>query len=340
MQSEYRGIWVYSCHQDGRIARSTLELLAKGRQLADKIQVDLSALLLGCGVEPLARELISYGADKVYLAEHERLKTYSTLPYARVIAELIKRERPEIVLFTADTTGRDLAPRIAARLETGLTADCTDLDIGDFEDKTSGKRYERVLYQIRPAFGGDVMATIVNPERRPQMATVRRGIFEPLEKDTTREGQIIRCGVELDESDLLVEVLETARKERETSLENARIIVSGGRGVGGPEGFKLIRELAEVLGAEVGASRAAVDAGWISYSHQVGLTGQTVKPDVYIACGISGAIQHLVGMKNSKKIIAINKDPKAPIFDVADYGIVGDLFEVIPKLIEKLKERG
>lgn len=339
MKSEYRGVWVYATHRDRKIAKSTLELLAKGRQLADKIHVDLSAVLLGYHIEPLAHELIGYGADKVYLAEHEKLEVYSTLPYAKVVSELIRREKPEIVLFAADTTGRDLAPRIAAKLETGLTADCTDLDIGDYEDKISGKRYEKVLNQIRPAFGGDIMATIVNPERRPQMATVRQGIFEPLERDAERKGQIIRCEVELEESDLVVEVLETVKKERETNLENAKVIVSGGRGVGGPEGFKLIKELAAVLGAEVGASRAAVDAGWISYSHQVGLTGQTVKPDVYIACGISGSIQHLVGMKNSKKIIAINKDPKAPIFEVADYGIVGDLFEVIPKLIEKLKTR-
>ncbi|MFQ6116183.1 MAG: electron transfer flavoprotein subunit alpha/FixB family protein [bacterium] len=334
MERRYKGIWVYTGHRDKKINKPTLELLAKGRQ----IKVDLSALLLGYEIQPLAHELISYGADKVYLAEHEKLKTYSTIPYAKVLTELIKKEEPEIVLFAADTTGRDLAPRIAARLETGLTADCTDLDIGDYQDKTSGKRYEKVLYQIRPAFGGDIMATIVSPERHPQMATVRQGIFEPLKKNTKRKGEIIRCKVELEESDLVVEVLKIIRKEKETNLENAKIIVSGGRGIGGPESFKLIKELADVLDAEVGASRAAVDAGWISYSHQVGLTGQTVKPDIYIACGISGAIQHLVGMKNSKKIIAINKDPKAPIFNVADYGIIGDLFEIIPKLTEKLKD--
>jgi len=338
MESEYKGIWVYASHQDNKINKSTLELLAKGRQLADKIEVDLSAVLLGYEVESLVHELISHGADKVYLAEHEKLKTYSTIPYAKVLTELIREEKPEIVLFAADTTGRDLAPRVATRLETGLTADCTDLDMGDYQDKMSGKRYERVLYQIRPAFGGDIMATIVNPERRPQMATVRRGIFEPLKRDSEREGKVIRWEVKLEENDSVVEVLEVIRKEKETSLEDAKIIVSGGRGVGGPEGFKLIKELADLLGAQVGASRAAVDAGWISYSHQVGLTGQTVKPDIYIACGISGAIQHLVGMKNSKKIIAINKDPKAPIFNVADYGIVGDLFEIIPKLMEKLKD--
>lgn len=337
MKKEYSSIWVIAEHQDRKINRPTLELLGKARGLADKVKVDLSAVLVGYEVKPLACELISYGADKVYLVEHEKLKNYTTIPYAKVLTDLIKKEKPEIVLFVADTTGRDLAPRIAARLETGLTADCIDLDIGDFEDKVNGRKYENILYQIRPAFGGDIMATIVNPEHRPQMATVRPGTFEALERDPTRRGEIIPYKVELEDSDFITEVLEVVRKEREINLDEAKIIVSGGRGVGGAEGFNLIKELAELLGAEVGASRAAVDAGWIPYSHQVGLTGQTVKPNIYIACGISGAIQHLVGMKNSKKIIAINKDPKAPIFDVVDYGIVGDLFEIIPKLIEKLK---
>lgn len=337
LKKEYSGIWVYAGHLDGKLIMSTLELLGKGRELSDKIDADLAAILVGYEVRSLADELISYGADKVYLAEHEKLRDYTTMPYARVLCDLIRKEKPEIVLFVADTTGRDLAPRIAARLETGLTADCTDLDIGDYEDKITGKKYEKVLYQIRPAFGGDVMATIVNPEHRPQMATVRPGAFTALKKDPERRGEIISYKVELKDTDHVTEVLEVVRKEREINLENAEIIVSGGRGVGSMEGFKLIKKLAHVLGAQVGASRAAVDAGWIPYSHQVGLTGQTVKPDIYIACGISGAIQHLVGMKNSKIIVAVNKDPKAPIFDVADYGIVGDLFEVVPKLIEKIK---
>lgn len=337
MKGEHRGIWVYANHQDKKVKKSALELLAKGRQLADKIGVDLSALLFGFEIESLAPKLIERGADKVYLVENERIETYSTLPYAHVLTELIKREKPEILLFPADTTGRDLAPRIAARLEIGLTADCTDLEIGDWRDKKNGKEYEKILYQIRPAFGGDVIATIVNPERRPQMATVRQGMFEPLEKDTSRTGKIIPQEIKFGEDCFFVDILDTIRKDDEMSLENARIIVSGGRGVGGPMGFKLIKELADLLGAEVGASRAAVDAGWISYGHQVGLTGQTVRPDVYIACGISGAIQHLIGMKNSKRIIAINKDANSPIFKAADYCIVGDLFEIIPKLIERLK---
>jgi electron transfer flavoprotein alpha subunit len=337
MKEKYSGIWVYAGHQDKKINKSTLELLGKGRELADKINVDLSAILVGCDVRSLANELVSYGADKVYLAEHEKLKNYTTMPYAKVLSDLITKKRPEIVLFTADTTGRDLAPRIAARLRTGLTADCTDLDIGDYEDKVSGKKYENVLFQIRPAFGGDVMATIVNPEHRPQMATVRPGTFEIIERNLKKRGEIILYKVELEDSNNIIEVLEKNRKEKGINLEKAKIIVAAGRGVGSAEGLNLIKELANVLGAQVGASRAVVDAGWTPYSHQVGLTGQTVKPDIYIACGISGAIQHLVGMKNSKKIIAINKDLKAPIFEVADYGILGDLFEVIPKLIERLK---
>ena len=337
MGKEYSGIMVCAEHQDGKIDKSTLELLGKGQELADKIKTDLSAALMGCEVGQLAPELTSYGADKVYVIEHEKLKDYTTVPYAKALANLIEKEKPEIVLYTADTTGRDLAPRVAAKLETGLTADCTDLDIGDFEDKIAGKKYVNVLYQIRPALGGDVMATIVNPERRPQMATVRPGTFEALEKNQSKTGEIIHFKTELEDDDQATEVLEIIRKEKEVILEDAKIIVGGGRGVGSAEGFKIIRELAEVLDGEVGATRAAVDAGWIPYNNQVGLTGQTVKPDIYIACGISGAIQHLVGIKNSKKIIAINKDPKAPIFEVADYGIVGNLHEVVPKLIEKIK---
>lgn len=339
MGREYEGIWVFASHQPEKINKSTLELIAKGRELAGKLGVDLSVVLAGCEVSQFADMLVKYGADKVYLVEHEKLREYSTIPYADVVTQLIRQEKPEIVIFPADTIGRDLAPRVAARLETGLTADCTDLDIGDFEDKQSGKTYENVLYQIRPAFGGDIIATIVNPEQRPQMATVRPGTFEPLAEDATREGQIVSCDIEPAESDLTAEILEVIREEKESGLENAKIIVGGGRGVGGSEGFNLIKELADILGGEVGATRGAVDAGWISYNHQVGQSGQTVRPDLYIACGISGAIQHLVGIKNSKKIIAINKDPNAQIFSAADYGIVGDIFEILPQLIAKIKSQ-
>lgn len=336
MKNECGSIWVCAGHYDKRINKSTLELLAKGRSLADKINVPLSAVLLGYSVRSLADELIHYGSDNVYLFEHKTLEHYTTQAYAQVITYLIKKEKPGIVLFAADTTGRDLAPRIAARLEIGLTADCADLNVGNYENKASGRTYKNVLYQIRPAFGGDVMATIVTPEHRPQMATVRPGTFEPLERDLKRRGEVISCNVDLQHKEN-TEILEIIRKEKETHLEDAKIIVGGGRGVGGPGGFNLLRELADVLDAHVGATRAAVDAGWISYNHQIGQTGQTVRPDIYLACGISGAIQHLVGIKNAKTIIAINKDPNAPIFDVADYGVVGDLFELIPKLIEKLE---
>jgi len=334
------GVWVYVECEEGRVKSSSLELLGLGRVIADRMGAELSAVLIGWGVRGLARELIAYGADKVYVAEHEALKYYTTLPYAKVLTDLILRESPEVVLFAANTTGRDLAPRVAARLKTGLTADCIALDVGDYKDALSGKYYEKILYQMRPAFGGDVIATIVVPERRPQMATVRPGSFEIPAKDPRREGEVITFEVKFEGSELVAEVVKLVKEREEVNLRDAKIIVSGGGGVGGPEGFNLLRGLAELLGAQIGASRAAVDAGWISYGHQIGLTGQIVKPEIYIACGISGAIQHVVGIKASKTIIAINSDPNAPIFEYADYGIVGDLFQVIPALIEKLKERG
>lgn len=337
MDGEYHGIWIYASHSSEKIHKSTLELLSKGRELASKLNVGISVILAGANVAQFADMLVHYGADKVYVAENESLREYSTIPYANVVTQLIRQEKPEIVLFPADIDGRDLAPRVAARLETGLTADCTDLDIGDFTDNKSGTTYENILYQIRPAFGGDIIATIVNPEWRPQMATVRPGTFLPLEEDTTRQGDVIFCEVDVPDSDIAAEIMEVIREEKESHLENAKIIVSGGRGIGSAEGFKLIGELASLLGGEVGASRGAVDAGWITYAHQVGQSGQTVAPDLYIACGISGAIQHLVGIKNAKKIIAINKDPNAQIFNAADYCICGDLFEVLPSLIARIK---
>jgi len=317
--------------------KSAMELLGKARKLADKIGADLSAILIGFGIKSLSHEPISYGANRVYIVDHERLANYTTTPYARILGDLIRVEKPGIVLFSADANGRDLAPRIAARLETGLTADCVDLDIGDFEDKESGNKYRNILLQIVPAFSGNVMATIVNPARRPQMATVRPGTFEVPNKDLDRRGEVVPCEVELKEGDNDVEVLEIIKKENVVSFDGARIVVAGGRGVGGIKGLNLLRDLADVLGAEVGASRAAVDAGWISPDHMVGIGGKTVRPDIYIACGISGTMHHVMGIKNSKMIIAINKDPNAPIFDVADYFIVGDMFDVVPKLIERIQ---
>lgn len=330
-------IFVFVEQHDKKITESSLELLGKGRQLADKTKFKLSAILLGDGVKELADEIIKYGADTIYLAEHEELKDYSVLPYTRVITDIITKEKPEIVLYAATTTGRELAPRIAARLKTGLTADCTGLEIDDYEDANK-KNYENILFQIRPAFGGDVIATIITPEHRPQMATVRPGTFDIPKKDSSRKGKIITCDVELKEEDKITAILESVKKRREIDIKSAKIIVAGGRGAG-PEGFDLIKKLADLIGAEVGASRAAVDAGWVSYGHQVGLSGQAVKPDLYIACGISGTVQHVAGMKDSRVIIAINKDPEAQIFKFAHYGIVGDLFKVIPRLIEGVWNR-
>lgn len=335
--AEHKGVWVYVEQNDKEISRVSLELLGKGKELADKLETKLSGILLGKDVKDLAQEVIAYGADQVYLAEHKELENYRTLPYTRIISDLIKKEKPEVVIYGASTTGRDLAPRIAARIETGLTADCTELEIDDYEDK-QGNKYEKTLLQKRPAFGGNIFATIVSPDHKPHMATVRPGVMDMLEKDTKRKGKVITVKPKIAKDDLVAVVEEITRQKKSVNLADAKIIISGGRGVGGAEGFDVIRKFADYLGAEVGASRATVDAGWIDYSHQVGQTGQTVKPELYIACGISGAIQHMAGMKSSRKIIAINKDKEAPIFKIADYGIVGDLFQVIPKLIEKLDE--
>ncbi len=333
-----RTVLVYVEVSDGKIEDHSLELIGKARELATKGGMDVGALVVGHGVRELARELIYRGADEVHVVDDPRLGTYRLLPYTKAVAHVVGATSPEVVLFSATVVGRELAPRVAARLRTGITADCTDVDIGSWTDPLSGRVYENILYQIRPTFGGEIMAAIVTPQHRPQMATVRPGLFPIPQRDETRSGRVVEWSVELDEDSLdSIEVLEVRREMRKVDLKSAKIIVSGGRGAG-PKGFELVRELAKLLGGEVGASRAAVDAGWISYDHQVGLTGQTVKPDIYIAVGISGAVQHIVGMKDSKIVIAINKDPEAPIFRVADYGIVGDLFVVLPKLIEKLKQ--
>jgi len=330
-------ILVYAEVVEESVAEPSLELIGRARELAYKHGFSVSAMLVGYGVRKLADELVYRGADEVHVVDDEALSKYNLLLYTRAIVDVVKAEEPEIFLFPATTTGRELAPRVAARLGTGITADCTAIEIGDYVDPITGKMYERLLYQIRPTFGGTIMAAIVTPSHRPQMATVRPGVYSIPPRDTSRSGRIKEWTIEFAERDAeYVEVLEVKREKRKVDLRSARIIVSGGRGAR-PEGFKLIRELAELLGGEVGASRAAVDAGWISYDHQVGLTGQTVKPDIYIAVGISGAIQHIVGMKDSKIVIAINKDPEAPIFRVADYGLVGDLFAILPRLIEKLK---
>ncbi|ERM91730.1 electron transfer flavoprotein subunit alpha [Caldanaerobacter subterraneus subsp. yonseiensis KB-1] len=327
--SEYKDIWVFVEQREQKLMNVSLEILGEARRLADKKGVKACAVLVGYEVKGLAEELIKYGADVVYVIDHPLLKNYTTDAYTKVICDLANSLKPEVILYGATYIGRDLAPRIAARMRTGLTADCTALDIDE----------NGLLLQIRPAFGGNLIATIICPERRPQMATIRPGVMKKALMDEGRRGEVIEIKPVIEEKDIRTEIISIIKEARQkVNLEEADIIVSGGRGIGGPEGFKLIEELAEVLGGVVGASRAAVEAGWISSDHQVGQTGKTVRPKLYIACGISGAIQHIAGMGGAKTIVAINKNPDAPIFKIADYGIVGDLFKVIPALIEEIKE--
>jgi electron transfer flavoprotein alpha subunit len=333
-----RDVWVFIEQQGGNVAVVSLELLTKARELADQLGGRVGALVFGHRVADLTETVIQYGANVVYLADHAELALYRTLPYARVAIDLVQELQPYIILLGATPTGRDLAPRIASACWAGLTADCTSLKIGDFERR--GTVYEDLLYQIRPAFGGNIIATIVNPEMHPQMATVREGVMKLGQPDSTREGTVVTIEPQFLEGDLALQVLDQTMRLPTCDLKNAPIIVSGGMGVGSAENFQLIRDLAEVLGGEVGASRAAVDAGFISHDHQVGQTGVTVRPRLYIACGISGAVQHRAGMDQSSKIIAINTDPNAPIFQVAHYRIVGDLNEVIPKMIDAYRQSG
>ena len=328
--SAYRGVAVFAETRGKTLAKVAFELLGCGRALADAKKVPLSAMLVGSAVKPLAQELIYHGADRVVVVEDPRLLNYSTAPFCRALTSIIQQDKPEIVLIGASGIGRDLAPRVSNRLRTGLTADCTGLAIED----PSG-----LLLQTRPAFGGNIMATIACPNHRPQMATVRPGVMKPLTRDESRKGEIRVSRIAIKDTDLKVIIKEVIRKAGKiVDLSEARVIVSGGRGVGGTKGFEAIRELAEVMGGQVGASRAAVEAGWIDHDHQVGQTGKTVCPKIYIACGISGQIQHLVGMQSSDIIVAINKDPHAPIFTVATYGIVGDLFEILPELTRRFRE--
>jgi electron transfer flavoprotein alpha subunit len=327
--SSYRDVWVFAEQKDGVIDSAAFELLGVGRHLADQLGQDLAAVLIGNKVRPLAQQLIAYGADKVYWLDHADLERFNDELYADNLSYLIERYRPNIVLLAATVYGRSLGPRVAARIGTGLTADCTGLEI-DADTRN--------LMQTRPAFGGNLMATIICPDHRPQMATVRPRVMKPLEPDSERSGRILRQQAQL-KQDLKTRVLQVVEEAGEiVNLLEADIIVSGGRGLGDPKNFALIEELAQTLGGAVGASRAAVDAGWIPYSHQVGQTGKTVGPKVYFACGISGAVQHLAGMSSSDIIVAINKDPDAPIFKVATYGIVGDVLEILPLITKEFKK--
>jgi len=328
--SAYQGVWVWVEQFNSEAGSISWEMVGQGRTLADELETDLTACVLGHNVEEIAKQAIEYGADRVLLVDDPTLEAYRTEPYTAVLVGLVREYKPETFLLGASARGRDLAGAVATELRTGLTADCTGLTI---EPETNN------LLQTRPAFGGNIMATIICPNYRPQMSTVRHRVFEMPNPDPNRTGEIVRKPAILGESDVASKVVDFIVQEGDVNLADAMIIVSGGRGVKGPEGFEPIQELATVLGGAVGASRAAVDAGWIPYAHQVGQTGRTVRPDLYIACGISGAIQHLAGMQTSRVIVAINKDPEAPIFNVADYGIVGDLFEAVPMLTEAFKKR-
>ncbi|MBR1999212.1 MAG: electron transfer flavoprotein subunit alpha/FixB family protein [Lentisphaeria bacterium] len=332
-------VWVFIEQEGGKIADVSLELVSKGKELAERLGVKTEAVLLGNNVESCCSTLFEYGCDTVYLAEDPRLEPFTVLPFAKVIMDLIRTYNPNILLFGATMKGRELAPRVASEKLAGLTADCTDLKIEDFDDKVNGKYYTDKLMQIRPAFGGNIIATIVNTWDDPQMVTVREGVMKMGTPEAGRTGEIVKVDVALTAEETVVKVIERIREEKSVDLKGARIIVAGGYGVGSKENFKLIHDLAKTLGGEVGASRAAVDAGWIDHDHQVGQTGVTVRPNLYIACGISGSIQHCAGMSDSKKIIAINTDPNAPIFSVAHYGIVGDLNQIIPMMIKAYKAK-
>lgn len=328
--NEYKGVWIFAEQKKGKVRPIAFELLAKAQELAASLDTDVSAVLLGYRLEEEVQELIWRGADKVYVVEKMELDNFQDEPYTNVITELIKKYKPEIFLCGATSVGRSLISRIAIKIKTGLTADCTELAID---------REKRILLQTRPAFGGNIMATIVSPDYRPQMATVRHKVFPESTSDMKRKGKVIHenfDGAMFNSRSRLLDVIDEI--ESTANIGDADIIVSGGRGMRAPENFKLLEELAKVLGAAVGASRAAVDSGWMAYSHQVGQTGKTVCPKIYIACAISGQIQHLVGMQSSKNIIAINSDPFAPIFKVANYGIVGDVLEILPILTKKLRE--
>ena len=328
--STYQGVWVFAEQREGKLMPVVIELLGEGRKLAAEIGTELCAILCGDQVDELVEELFSYGADKVYVADAAELKNYRTDAYTKVIYEAITNYKPESILLGATHIGRDLGPCLAVRCGTGLTADCTKLEIDPVDKK---------IMQTRPAFGGNLMATIVCPNHRPQMSTVRPGVMTKAEHTPGRKGEVIRLDVQFKEDEIRTKIIEIVKKVGElASLTDAEVIVSGGMGIGKPEGFELLKKLADQLGGSIGSSRACVDAGWIDHSYQVGQTGTTVKPKLYIACGISGAIQHIAGMQHSDYIVAINKNENAPIFEVADYGIVGDLYQVIPEIIEVLEK--
>ena len=333
-------LFVYIELEGGKIADVSLELMTKGRELAAQLGIRTEAVVIGHQTEGIEQELARYGADTVWVADDPCFAPFRTLPHTAVLTALIHQKQPQIVLFGATSVGRDLAPRVSSALHSGLTADCTQLEIGDHNDPKTGKAYKDLLYQIRPAFGGNIIATIINPENRPQMATVREGVMRKEEAAVPGRGErkAIAWQEALQDSDLVVKILHREIADRKIDIKGASIIVAGGYGMGSKENFALVHELAEVLGGEVGASRAAVDAGFAEHERQIGQTGVTVRPKLYIACGISGQIQHTAGMDQSALVISINTDPDAPITRLADYAITGDVNEVIPKLIKYYKQ--
>jgi electron transfer flavoprotein alpha subunit len=326
----YKGVWVVAEHHSGEVHSVSFELLGVGRNLADKLGVELAAVIIGDQLQDAAEQLIGYGADRVYLVENPALALFNDESHANVLTELIKQKRPEILLAGATAMGRSFIPRVAVAVGTGLTADCTELDIGE----------DGLLYQTRPAFGGNIMATILCPNRRPQMATVRPMVMRKPDFDSQRQGVVEAFAPSAKAIASRVQVLETVTQAQETArLTEAEVVVTGGRGLQKAENFRIIEEVALLMEGAVGATRSVVDEGWMPYSHQVGQTGKTVSPKLYLACGVSGAIQHVVGMQGSEIIVAVNKDPDAPIFDVVNYGVVADLFEFLPALVKKIREQ-
>lgn len=331
---------VYCEFEDGRVADVSLELLTKGRELADKLGVKLEALVIGDKLDGIEEQIFPYGADVVYKVADKRLYPYTSNPHAAVLINLFREIKPQVCLMGATCIGRDLGPRVSSCLHSGLTADCTQLEIGPHKDPKTGKEYQELLYQIRPAFGGNIVATIVNPECRPQMATVREGVMKKEIFDANHKGEVVNLDPAkyVSDEDFVVEIIDRHIEKSKVNIKNSPIIVAGGYGVGSRENFNLLYELAETLGGEVGASRAAVDAGFSEHERQIGQTGVTVRPKLYIACGISGQIQHIAGMQDSSIIISINNDPEAPINTIADYVITGNVEDVIPKLIKYYKK--
>ena len=333
-------IFVYIELEGSKVSDVSLELLTKARSLAEELKCQVEAIAIGDNLTPVVKLLAQYGVNKVYTAENKELTPYRTLPHCSIVCGIFEQEKPQIALFGATSIGRDLAPRVSSALRSGLTADCTQLEIGEHTDNKNNKVYKDLLYQIRPAFGGNIIATIINPDCRPQMATVREGVMkmEPVNTPTTPEVVNVDYKKYVKDSDWAVKIVAREIQERKTNLKGAPAVVAGGYGVGSKEGFELLKSLAELLGGEVGASRAAIDAGYIEHERQIGQTGTTVRPKLYIACGISGQIQHTAGMDESATIISINNDPEAPINKLADYSIIGDYATVLPRLINSIKQ--